>query len=41
MQGGEGDVRSRGGGGFRGETGPLPPYITMGALGLDPIVYIE
>lgn len=29
------------GGGLGGGMGPLLPYITMGALGLDPIVYIE
>lgn len=35
-----GEVGALGGGGG-GEWVPLPPYITMGALGLDAIVYIE
>lgn len=42
MQGGEKDVGGGRGGGFGGRKWvPLPPYITMGALGLDAIVYIE
>lgn len=42
MQGGEKDVGGGRGGGFGGKNGsPLPPYITMRALGLDAIVYIE
>lgn len=41
MQAGKRDVGGGRGGGFWGKMGSLLPYITMGALGLDAIVYVE